>query len=97
MPTFISFVSWTDQGIRNIKQAPDRLKDVRALMESMGGRITQAYLTSGANDMVVIIDVPNGDVMAKFALTVGAQGNVRTQTVRAWPEAEMEKFIAEIP
>lgn len=97
MPTFISFVSWTDQGMRNIKEAPGRGKAARALLEKLGGSVKQIYLTSGSQDIVLIADVPDGDVMAKFALAVGAQGNVRTNTVRAWSEEEMAKFIAEIP
>lgn len=97
MPTFISFISWTDQGMRNIKEAPQRSKAARALLEKMGGSVQQIYLTSGNQDVVLIADVPDGDVMAKFALAVGSLGNVRTNTVRAWSEDDMEKFIAEIP
>lgn len=97
MPTFISFVNWTEQGIRNIKEAPQRGKAARALLEKMGGKLREVYLTSGQHDLVIIADVPDGDVMAKFAMAVGSQGNVRTQTVRAWPEDEFEKMVADLP
>jgi uncharacterized protein with GYD domain len=59
--------------------------------------VKQVYLTSGENDLLVIVDTPNGDNVAKFALALGALGNVRTRTARAWPEAEFQKLISELP
>ncbi len=55
------------------------------------------FLTSGEFDMIVIAKTANGDNIAKFALMSGADGNVRSRTVRAWPEAEMAKLISELP
>ena len=81
MPTFISYVNWTDQGIKNVKDAPNRAEAAKGLIRDMGGEIKDIYITSGENDIVLIADVPDGDVMAKLALAVGAQGNVRTRTV----------------
>jgi uncharacterized protein with GYD domain len=63
----------------------------------MGGEVKNLYITSGDHDLVCIAEVPNGDVMAKFALAVAAQGNVRTSTVRAWTEAEFAKIVADLP
>jgi uncharacterized protein with GYD domain len=61
-----------------------------------GERIKQVFLTSGESDLLVIMETANGD-NAKFALMSGADGNVRSRTVRAWPEAEMVKLISELP
>ena len=97
MPTFISFVNWTEQGIRNVKEAPQRAKAAKALLEKLGGSVKQIYLTSGEHDIVLIADIPDGDTMAMFALAVARQGNVRTQTVRGWTEDEFEKIIANLP
>jgi len=97
MPTFISFIDWTDQGIRNIKEAPQRAKAAKALLEKLGGKVKQIYLTSGDHDIVFIADIPDGDTMAKFSLAVAAQGNVRTHTVRGWTEDEFEKIVADLP
>ena len=55
------------------------------------------FLTSGESDLLVIMETANGDNIAKFALMSGANGNVRSRTVRAWPEAEMVKLISELP
>ena len=54
----------------------------------MGVEIKQLYLTAGGTDLVLFVDTPNGDNIAKFALALGSQGNVHTRTARAWTEAE---------
>ncbi len=97
MPTFISFLNWTDQGIRNVKDSPNRLEAAKAMLKEMGGEIKDVYVTSGQFDMVVIADVPDGGVMAKFALAAGALGNVRTQTSRAFTEDEFQKMVSDLP
>ena len=97
MLTFITFINFTDQGIKNVKDSPRRMRAGKALLKKMGGRVKQVYLTSGDCDAVLIAEVPDGDVMAKFAMALGALGNVRTTTVRAWPEAEFKKMVSELP
>jgi len=97
MPMFMMYLSWTEQGIRNIKDAPKRAQSARELAKKMGITIKEIYLTSGDNDLVVMVDTPNGDNVAKFAMALGAQGNVRSRTVSAWPESEMHKLISELP
>jgi uncharacterized protein with GYD domain len=67
MPTFILSLNWTDQGIRAVKDAPKRSKAARVLAKKVGVEIKELYLTSGDNDLLVIIDAPNGDNVAKFA------------------------------
>ena len=55
------------------------------------------FLTSGKSDLLAILEASNGDNVAKMAMMIGGQGNVRTRTVRAWTEAEMTKLISELP
>jgi uncharacterized protein with GYD domain len=97
MPMFIMSLSWTEQGIRSVKDAPKRAQASKELAKKMGIDIKEVYLTSGDEDLVVIVDTPNGDNVAKFAMVLGSQGNVRSRTVRAWPEAEFKKLISELP
>ena len=97
MPTFISYVNWTDQGIKNVKDAPNRLEAARAALKGLGGEVKDVYVTNGRYDMVVIADAPDGDAMATFALAVGAQGNVRTETVRGFTEGEFQKIVLNLP
>ena len=68
----------------------------RELASKLGVEVKQVYLTSGSNDLVVIVDTPRDNV-AKWALALGSQGNGRTRTARAWPESEFIKLISEVP
>jgi uncharacterized protein with GYD domain len=97
MPTFLLSLNWTDQGIRSVKDSPKRAKAARDLAKKVGVEIKQVYLTSGESDLLLILDTPSGDNVAKFALALSAQGNVRTRTARAWPEAEYQKLISSLP
>ena len=97
MATFISLSNYTEQGIKNIKGSPDRAAAVKKLAQSLGGKLTQLYLTMGAYDLVVVSEFPDAATAAKFALTVGAQGNVRTTTLQAFSESEMGDIIGSLP
>jgi uncharacterized protein with GYD domain len=97
MLTFMLSLNWTDQGIRAVKDAPKRAQAARDLAKKVGVEIKQVYLTSGDSDMVIFLDTSSGDNIAKFALALGAVGNVRTRTARAWPEAEFLKMVSELP
>jgi uncharacterized protein with GYD domain len=97
MMTFILSLNWTDQGVRGVKDAPKRAQASRDLAKKVGVEIKQIYLTSGDADLVFIIETPNGDNVAKFALALGTLGNLRTRTARAWPEAEFLKLVSELP
>ena len=76
---------------------PKRIQAARERAKKFGVEIKQVFLTSGESDLLVIMETANGDNIAKFALMSGADGNVRSRTVRAWPEAEMVKLISELP
>ena len=97
MLTFILSLSFTDQGIRTIKDAAKRVKGARDLAKQLGVEVKQVYLTSGESDIVVIADTANGDNIAKYVLALGARGNVRSRTARAWSEAEYLKMVSELP
>ena len=97
MPMFILSLSWTDQGIRAVKDAPKRSQAARELAKKVGVEIKDVYLTSGDHDLLLIVDTPSGDNVAKFALSLSSLGNVRTSTARAWPEPEFQKLISELP
>jgi uncharacterized protein with GYD domain len=97
MLTFIMSLNWTEQGIRSVKHSPKRGSAAKELAKKFGVEVTQVYLTSGESDFVIIVETPNGDNVAKFALALGTMGNVRSRTVRAWPESEFQKLISELP
>jgi uncharacterized protein with GYD domain len=97
MPTFMMSLNWTDQGIRAVKDSPKRSEAARDLAKKVGVEIKHLYLTSGDSDLVIFVDAPSGDNVAKFALAVSSLGNVRTRTVRAWSAEEYRKLISELP
>ncbi len=97
MPTFISYLNWTEQGIRNVKDAPNRAEAARAAIKKLGGEIKDIYLTTGQYDLLAIVDLPDADAMAKFALILAQQGNVRSTTVRGFTEDEFRDIIADLP
>jgi uncharacterized protein with GYD domain len=97
MPTFIVTLSWTDQGIHNVKDAPKRSAAARELGKKLGVDLKQLFLTTGDSDLLAIVEAADGSNLAKFCMTIGAQGNVRTKTVRAWPESEFFKLVSELP
>jgi len=94
---FIVTASWTDQGIRSVKEAPKRVQAAREAAKKIGIEVKHIFLTSGESDLLLIVEAANGDSVAKFAMASGALGNVRTRTVRGWTEAEMTKMISELP
>ncbi len=97
MATYIILIDFTERGIRNIKDSPSRLDAARQALNDIGGELKDAYLTMGAYDLIVVAEAPSDDVVARFALTVGSQGNVRTTTLRAFTEAEYRGIIQSLP
>lgn len=97
MATYIILISYTDQGIRNVKDSPKRLDAAKKLLKEMGGEFKQVYLTMGAYDIVTVVEAPSDEAIAKFALVVGSLGNIRTTTLKAFPEDEYRKIIAALP
>jgi len=92
MPTFLITANWTEQGI-----VPKRDAAARKAAKKLGVEIKQIYLTSGESDILAIVESASGDNVAKLCMAIGARGNVRTRTVRAWSEAEYTKLIAALP
>ena len=97
MPTYISLVSYTQKGIENVKESPERLEKVKAAMKAAGGEFKAFYLTMGRYDIVVISEAPNDEAAATTMLAIGAAGNVRTETLRAFTEDEYRNIIASLP
>ncbi len=97
MPTYISFIQYTQQGLQKVKESPGRLDAARKVFEKAGAKIKDFYLVLGEYDIVVVTEAPNDEVVAKLVLGLGAQGNVKTRTSRAFTEAEYRKLIQSLP
>ena len=97
MAIYVVLINFSDQGIRTVKQIPERIKSGIAVAEKLGIKVKDAYWTVGAYDSVLVADAPNGEAITAFALGIGTQGNVRTQTLRAFSPDEMNNILAKIP
>ena len=93
MPHFVTLIRYTQKGITTIKESPKRLDAVKKAAEKAGGKIHAWHLTMGKYDGVLVSEFPNDEAAAQFMLSVGAQGNVTTQTLKAFTEAEYRKII----
>jgi uncharacterized protein with GYD domain len=94
MPTYVTLLRFTQQGIERIKESPARLEKAKTAVRAAGGEITAFYLTMGAYDAVVISEAPSNEAYAKTMLAIAAGGAVRTETLCAFPEDEYRKIVA---
>jgi uncharacterized protein with GYD domain len=97
MPTYIALLRYTHQGVQKIKESPTRLDAARQAFRKAGAELKAFYLTTGQYDAVTIVDAPNDETVARTVLALGAQGNVRTETMRAFTEDEYRKIIGGLP
>jgi len=96
MPTYVMLVNWTEQGIRNIGEGPKRLDAAKTMLKDMGGEVMSVYLTMGLYDLVVTYDAPDDAVAARFTLMLGKTGNVRTTSMKAFPEQAYHQIVASL-
>jgi len=94
MPTYVSLLHYTDQGIRNIKDGPARLDAAKKALQAAGGELKHFFLMMGQYDILLVVEAPNDETVGKFTLATGALGNVRTETCRAFSESEFRKLIS---
>ena len=96
MANYVCLLQFTDQGIRNIKKTTKRAEAATAEAEKMGARITQAFWTMGAYDVILVLEAPDDETASAFAAKLGSLGNVKTQTMRAFGRQEIETILAKI-
>ncbi len=96
MPTYVTLFKWTEQGAKDVKNAPARFQASKKLVESMGGKILDLYVTMGEYDVVAVTEGPNDEVAAAVALSIAAKGNVKTTTMRAFTETEFAEIVKKV-
>ena len=97
MPTYIGLYKSTDQGIKDIKGAPDRVKEAIAGVEAMGGKVIGVYAVMGEYDYVSIGEFPSDEVAMTFNLGLVSRGNVRTTTLKAFTKEEFAEIVKKLP
>ena len=96
MPTYVTLIHWTDQGAQNAKDTVNRARQVRADFERRGITRFDVYWTQGQYDVVTLIDAPDEQTVMAALLAVAGRGTVRTESLRAFTETEMEQIIQKI-
>jgi uncharacterized protein with GYD domain len=96
MAMYISLLQFTEQGIRNVKDTTKRAAAATAEAEKMGMKVRDAFWTLGPYDLVLLLEAPDDQSVTAFSLKLGALGNVKTQTMRAFRSEEMEGILAKI-
>lgn len=97
MPTYITLMKMTDQGVKDIKGVPRRLEEGIKAYEAVGGRLIGFYLVTGDYDYVSIGEAPSDEVAMTFALQLGSLGNIRSTTLKAFPREELVDMIKKLP
>jgi uncharacterized protein with GYD domain len=97
METFVILGKYTEKGAASIKDGPARIQAVRKAVDAAGGKWLGWYLTMGKYDFVLIVQAKNAEVAAGLILSVGSQGNVSTQSMRAFTEEEFKELVAKLP
>lgn len=96
MPTYISLASFTDQGIRSVKDTTKRADAVAEQAKKFGVQAKEFYWTLGSFDVVVIFEAPDDASMTALGMAIGAAGNVRTQTLRAFSRDEINGILRKL-
>ena len=96
MPTYIALMRWTEQGIGKVKDSPKRLDSGRKAFKKLGVEIKDTWLTMGRYDLVCVLEARDDESVARALLTLGSQGNVQTETMKAWNEDEYRKITGSV-
>lgn len=96
MNTYVILANFTEQGIRNVKDSPKRAEAFKAMAQKAGVKVKDMYWTLGKYDLVVIAEAADDMAATAVGLSVGAQGNVRTQTMRAFPASDFQTILGKM-
>lgn len=96
MPSFVSLINWTDQGVRGFKESAARAKAAADLASQMGGSLSQIYWTLGPYDIVAIAEFPDDETGTAFLLALGSQGNIRSTSLRAFTADEFAGIVGKL-
>jgi uncharacterized protein with GYD domain len=97
MPTYMSLIKYTQKGVENMKESPNRLETAKGLFKSMGAEIKSFYLAMGRFDALVVSEIPDDETAMKLSITLGSAGAIRTESFRIFNEGEYRKLISELP
>ena len=96
MATFIVLSSFTEQGIRNVKETINRAEAFKEMAKKRGATVKDMHWTLGSRDTVVVFEAPDDETAAALVMSVSSLGNVRSETLRAFSVDEMKKTLVKM-
>jgi uncharacterized protein with GYD domain len=97
MPIYVSLVNFSEQGITTMKEKGTARSDmVQRNIESLGGKLIDAYYCLGEYDVVAILEFPNNRAAMKAAVLNSAIGHIRITTMPAVPRREWRELLQEV-
>ncbi len=96
MATYIMLVNWTDQGVRTIRNSAKRWDAAKKMLQDMGGKVRDFYMTMGEYDLILLYEAPDDAIAARFTLMLGQLGNVRTKTLKTFPEQAYREIVSSL-
>ena len=93
MPTYVTLINWTEQGVKNFKDTVDRYEAAEDAIGKTGASFKSIYWTVGPYDIVGIVEAPDDESLTAALLAVAREGNIRTTTLRAFDSGEMRSVI----
>ena len=93
MVAYVVLANFTDQGIRSAKESPKRAEAFKAMAKTFGVTVKELVWTQGRYDVVTIVDAPDEASFMSLTLSLGALGNIRTESLRAFSADEMTKVV----
>jgi uncharacterized protein with GYD domain len=97
MPTYIGLLKWTEQGVKDVKNALSRQEQGHAAIDKAGGRVIGSWWTQGAYDVVIVAEFPDDETASAAAIATGMAGNARSETMRAYGREEMQRILQKLP
>lgn len=97
MATFIVLGSFTDQGIRSVKESPKRAEGFKALAAKSGVKVKEIYWTLGHYDLVTVVEAADAATVTSVELAVASMGNIKTETLTAFSAEEFGKILSKMP
>jgi len=97
MPTFITTMQFTEQGIKAVRETCERAAAFKATAQKLGVKVTATYWTLGVFDGVIICEAPDEQTATAALLHLASLGSIETQTVRAFDAPEMQKILGLLP
>ncbi|MDJ1434245.1 GYD domain-containing protein [Halostagnicola sp. A-GB9-2] len=97
MPSYITLWEYTHQGVENIRESPDRIDEIEEMFEEMGGELQDFHMLMGQYDTITISEFPDGETAAQAILAVTEQGNVTSETLKAFSREATRELIDGLP